>query len=127
VGGAIPRLAQDGSNRQPKFILPWIRDRLAKGGDVTGLSLETALWCHHWAAITDAGESFLLDDPSADRLMSAARSAKDDPAAFVGLDDIFGDIADAPSFRASFDAALRSLWRDGTRATLQRYPNGEPL
>lgn len=31
IGDTIPRLAQDGSNRQPKFILPSTADRLARG------------------------------------------------------------------------------------------------
>jgi mannitol 2-dehydrogenase len=127
VGDTIPRLAQDGSNRQPKFILPSTRDRLRAGEDVTGLALEAALWCRYCAATDDVGAPIALNDPNAARLTPAALVAKDDPAAFLGLRDIFGDIPDAPSFRASFEAALRSLWRDGTRATLQRYLNGEPL
>jgi mannitol 2-dehydrogenase len=123
VGDTIPRLAQDGSNRQPKFILPSTRVRLKTGADVTGLALELALWCRYCAGTTDAGEPFTLDDPNASRLTPAALAAKDDPAAFLALRDIFGDIADAPLFRSRFEAALTSLWRDGTRATLQRYLN----
>jgi mannitol 2-dehydrogenase len=121
VGDTIPRLAQDGSNRQPKFILPSTRDRLKTGADVTGLALESALWCRYCAATTDAGEPIVLNDPNAQRLTPAAQAAKDDPAAFLGLKDIFGDVADAPAFREPFGTALRSLWREGTRATLQRY------
>jgi mannitol 2-dehydrogenase len=124
VGDTIPRLAQDGSNRQPKFILPSTRDRLKAGADVTGLALESALWCRYCAGITDAGEPINLDDPNASRLTPAALAAKDDPASFLDLRDIFGDVADAPQFRARFETALKSLWRDGTRATLQRYLNG---
>jgi mannitol 2-dehydrogenase len=123
VGDTIPRLAQDGSNRQPKFILPSTRDRLKAGGDVTGLALESALWCRYCAGTRDTGEPFTLDDPNASRLTPAALAAKDDPAAFLALRDIFGDIADSPLFRSRFEAALTSLWRDGTRATLQRYLN----
>jgi mannitol 2-dehydrogenase len=125
VGDTIPRLAQDGSNRQPKFILPVTRDRLKAGGDVTGLALESALWCRYCAATTDAGEPFTLDDPNAARLTPAALAAKDDPAVFLGLRDIFGDVADSALFRSGFETALKSLWRDGTRATLQRYLNGD--
>ena len=124
VGDTIPRLAQDGSNRQPKFILPSTRDRLKAGADVTGLALESALWCRYCAATTDTGEPIALNDPNAHRLTPAAQAAKDDPAAFLGLRDIFGDVADAPLFRERFETALRRLWRDGTRATLQRYLAG---
>ena len=127
VGYTIPRLAQDGSNRQPKFILPSTRDRLKAGGDVTGLALESALWCRYCAGTTDTGDVVRLDDPNAARLVPLALAAKDDPAKFLGLRDIFGDVADARPFRAHFEVALNSLWRHGTRATLQRYLNGEPL
>jgi mannitol 2-dehydrogenase len=125
VGDTIPRLCQDGSNRQPKFILPSTRDRLKAGADVTGLALESALWCRYCAGTTDAGAPITVDDANAGRLMPAARAAKDDPAAFLALRDIFGDLAEAPAFQDRFQTALRSLWRDGTRVTLQRYLSGD--
>ena len=34
IGDTIPRLAFDGSNRQPKFIVPVARDRLKAGGSI---------------------------------------------------------------------------------------------
>jgi len=125
VGDTIPRLAQDGSNRQPKFILPSTCERLKAGADVPGLALESALWCRYCAATTDAGAAFELNDPNAERLTPAALAARNDPGAFLALRDIFGDLVDAPQFRSRFKAALNSLWRDGTRATLQRYLSGD--
>ena len=47
IGDTIPRLAFDGSNRQPKFIVPVARDRLKAGGSVDSLAFESALWCRH--------------------------------------------------------------------------------
>jgi len=125
VGDTIPRLAQDGSNRQPKFILPSTRERLRAGGDVTGLALESALWCRYCAATTDAGAVFELNDPNAERLTPAALAAREEPGAFLALRDIFGDLAEAPQFRSRFATALNHLWREGTRATLHRYLNGD--
>ena len=40
IGDTIRRLCHDGSNRQPKFIMPQIRDRRAAGRSVEGLSTE---------------------------------------------------------------------------------------
>ena len=91
---------------------------------MTGLALVSALGCRYCARTDDAGAPIALDDPNAARLAPAARAAKQDPAAFLALRDIFGDLGDAPSFRARFETALRSLWRDGTRATIQRYLDG---
>jgi mannitol 2-dehydrogenase len=124
VGDTIPRLCQDGSNRQPKFILPSTRDCLKAGTDVPGLALESALWCRYCAGTADDGSPLELQDENAGRLAPAARASRDDPGAFLGLRDIFGELPDAPAFRSRFEAAVRALWRDGTRAVLQRYASG---
>ncbi|HEV2557091.1 MAG TPA: mannitol dehydrogenase family protein [Microvirga sp.] len=124
VGDTIPRLAQDGSNRQPKFILPAIRDRLRAGALVTGLALVSALWCRACAGTDDAGAPLAVEDQNASRLIPAAQAARHDPAAFLALDDIFGELAHAPPYRAAFASALQSLWHVGTRETLRHYNGG---
>lgn len=121
IGDTIPRLAQDGSNRQPKFILPSTADRLRRGEDVVGLSLVSALWCRYCAGTSDSGKPIVFNDASADRLQAAALKAKDDPAAFLALSDIFGEVAASELFRRRFAHALQSLWDRGTRATLRLY------
>ena len=125
IGDTIPRLAQDGSNRQPKFILPSTADRLARGEDVVGLSLVSALWCRYFAGTSDSGNTIVFNDQRADRLNRAALAAKDDPMAFLALGDIFGDVARSDLFRRRFAHALKTLWEKGTRATLQLYLDGK--
>jgi mannitol 2-dehydrogenase len=124
IGDTIRRLAYDGSNRQPKFILPSTRDRLAVGAGVAGLALVSALWCRSCAGTDDAGAPLAVEDENAARLTGAALAAKREPSAFLALRDIFGELADVAPFRAAFGTALESLWREGTRATLQRYLDG---
>lgn len=121
IGDTIRRLCLDGSNRQPKFIIPSIADRLAKGLPVEGLALVSALWCRYCEGTTDSGKVTEPNDPSWDRLQAAARAAREDPAAWLAMRDIYGDTAEAPAFRDAFAAHLRALWADGTSATLQRF------
>lgn len=121
VADTIPRLAQDGSNRQPKFILPSTLDNLRQGRDVVGLALVSALWCRYFAGKSDSGKDIAFNDASADRLHAAALKAKDDPAAFLAFDDIFGEVAKSDLFRKRFAHALKTLWEKGTQATLQLY------
>ena len=125
IGDTIARLCLDGSNRQPKFILPSTRDRLARGLPVPGLALESALWCRYCARVDDAGKEIPPNDESWERLQQAALAAKEDPAAFLALTDIFGELGQAPAFTAAFGQALGALWRDGTQRTLERYLAGE--
>jgi mannitol 2-dehydrogenase len=125
IGDTIPRLAQDGSNRQPKFILPSTADRLAKGQDIIGLSLVSALWCRYFAGTSDSGKEIVFNDASADRLNAAALKAKDNPDAFLALGDIFGDVAKSELFRTRFAHALKTLWAEGTAKTLELYLGGK--
>lgn len=124
IGDTIPRLAQDGSNRQPKFILPSTADRLAKGLDVQGLALVSALWCRYFEGQSDSGKAIVFNDGSAERLNAAALASRDNPSAFLALDDIFGSVGTHPQFVKRFEEALTSLRREGTAETLRRYLNG---
>jgi mannitol 2-dehydrogenase len=126
IADTIPRLAQDGSNRQPKFILPSTSDRLSRGEDVTGLALVSALWCHYLAGTTDSGKAISFNDPNFERIQAAAVAAKSDPSAFLELKDIFGTIAGSDLFRKRFANALKSLQQNGTRATLKAYLANQP-
>jgi mannitol 2-dehydrogenase len=121
IGDTIRRLCLDGSNRQPKFIIPSIADRLAKGLPVDGLALESALWCRYCAGTTDSGAVIEANDPNWDRLTEVARAAKTDPMAWLGMADIYGDTAKDPAFQTAFADWLAMLWRDGTAETLKRY------
>ena len=121
IGDTIPRLAQDGSNRQPKFILPSTADRLANGLDIVGLSLVSALWCRYFAGTSDSGKTIVFNDASADRLHAAALKAKDDPDAFLAFDEIFGAVSKSELFRKRFAHALQTLWKEGTAKTLELY------
>ncbi len=121
IGDTIPRLCQDGSNRQPKFILPSTRDRVRQGLPAPGLALVSALWCRYCAGFSDSGTSYEVDDPQAQRLQVAAEAARAQPQAFLELRDLFGELADVPSFQADFARALNHLWSYGTASALQAY------
>ena len=121
IGDTVRRLCLDGSNRQPKFIIPTIADRLAQGLPITGLALESALWCRYCFGTTDSGAAIAPNDPNWERLTAQAALAKDDPLAWLAMHDIYGDVGENAIFRAAFSEALTALWRDGTAATLTHY------
>jgi len=116
IGDTISRLCQDGSSRQPKFILPTIADALNAGTGLNGLALEVAFWCRYCA---EAGQN--LDDPRARQLAAAAGAAREDPNAFLRIDGIFGDLAARPQFAAAFAFQVRQLWVLGPRQMLLNY------
>ena len=92
IGDTIQRLCFDGSNRQPKFILPAVADRLKAGASFRGLALVSALWCRYCYGETESGKPIAPNDPSWGRLQEAAKPARNDPMAFLQLRHIFGDL-----------------------------------
>jgi mannitol 2-dehydrogenase len=121
IGDTIPRLCHDGSNRQPKFILPTLRDALAQGTPAEGLALEVALWCRYCAGTDENGTDFGPNDASHADLKARALAARKDPLAFLSNTTVFGDLGENASFVDSFDRLLEALWRDGVRETLRSY------
>jgi mannitol 2-dehydrogenase len=121
IGDTVRRLCLDGSNRQPKFILPAIRAALAGGGPVTGLALESALWCRYCAGVTDAGDPIEPNDPNWDALVPVAQAARHRPAAWLEQEDIYGDLAREDRFADAFAGWVLRLWAHGTAATLRTY------
>jgi len=121
IGDTIARLCLDGSNRQPKFIVPSVRDRLAAGGGVTGLALVSALWCRYCHGETDSGKPIAPNDENWPRLTERARMAKADPKAWLAMRDIYGELAANEIFAAEFRGALNAIWAQGTSTTLRRY------
>lgn len=121
IGDTVSRLCLDGSNRQPKFILPSAADRLRLGGSVTGLALVSALWARYCYGQTESGKPIAPNDPSWDRLRMQASKARNKPAAWLEMTDIFGEVAGNAAYVSAFTHALETLWSSGTRETLARY------
>ncbi|KQQ79436.1 mannitol dehydrogenase family protein [Aureimonas sp. Leaf324] len=121
IADTLRRLALDGSNRQPKFILPSVRERLARGEDISGLALVGALWCRYCYGTLEDGTAIEPNDPNWDALQAAARTAKDEPRRFLEQRDIFGDLAENPVYAGAFSGHLKALWRDGVRPVLEGY------
>lgn len=118
------RLCLDGSNRQPKFIIPSIADNLTRGHLPRGLILESALWCRYCMGMSDGGRVIEPNDPNWDRLQTTARTAASDPAAWLGMQDIYGALGRDPQVIACFSGFLADLGARGTRAVLADYLRG---
>jgi mannitol 2-dehydrogenase len=121
VADTTARLCLDGSNRQPKFIVPALADNLAAGIVPRGLILLSALWCHYCAGLTDAGAVIPPNDPAWDALQATAHAAKADPAAWLRMQTVYGDLGHDPRVVAAFTTALRSIQSLGTKAVLEQF------
>jgi len=124
IADTIRRLCLDGSNRQPKFILPSLRDNLAAGRVPTGLIMLSALWCRYCAGTSDSGAVIAPNDPNWERLTAVARAARAEPARWLAMEDIYAATGCDPAVIQAFTRALNALWEQGTAAVLAEYLNG---
>ncbi len=115
------RLCLDGSNRQPKFIIPSIRDNVARGVMPVGLVLSSAMWCRYCFGTDETGAEIAPNDPNWDQLQDAAKRAKTDPAAWLRQREIYGDLADDKAFASAFATALNDVWANGAAGAMQAY------
>ncbi len=121
IGDTVRRLCLDGSNRQPKFILPTLRDALQGSRPIDGLALVSALWCRYCHGETESGQAIAPNDPNWSRLTTQARQARQAPEAWLAMQDVYGDLGTSQRFREAFTLALQRLWQSGTRASLDHY------
>ncbi|MES2435433.1 MAG: mannitol dehydrogenase family protein [Pseudomonadota bacterium] len=115
------RLCLDGSNRQPKFIVPPLRDRLAAGQSCDGLALVSALWCRYCTGTSDKGTHIPPNDPNWESLQATALQAQSNPQAWLDQRTIYGDLADNPIFQVAFTTQLVRVRDEGTEAALRAY------
>jgi mannitol 2-dehydrogenase len=120
INDTIARLATDGSDRLPKWMLPVVRHQLAAGGPVRYSAAIVASWARYMEGIDEHGREIEVVDRHRDRLTELARRQREDPLAFISNRELFGDLAEHDRFVEPYVATLRSLHERGARATLQR-------
>ncbi|MCA0043198.1 mannitol dehydrogenase family protein [Celeribacter litoreus] len=115
------RVAFDGSSRHSGFLIPSIREGLAKGTPIEGLALVEASWARMCEGAREDGTEILPNDPFWDLLTETAKRAKDDPSAWLGMTQFYGDLGQEPRFAEAFDKYLRLIWAEGMAAAIDAY------
>ena len=118
VRDTIARLCAESSDRIPKWLLPVVWDRLASGGSVSMSAAIVASWARYAEGVDETGHPINVVDPLKDVLVPIAQSQRDQPLAFLGNRELFGDLVDDPRFTTPYLQVLDLLHNEGSRATL---------
>jgi mannitol 2-dehydrogenase len=113
--------AFDGSSRHPGFIIPTIREGLAAGESIDGLALVEAAWARMCEGTREDGSIIEPNDPFWDDLNAKAIQAKQDPAVWLGMQHIYGDLNENAEFVESFSRWMRVIWQDGLESAISTY------
>lgn len=113
IRDTLARLIVDSSERIPKFLLPVVREQLARGGEIGHAALVVAAWSCYLEAVTRgdgaAGGLPPLQDQRAEALAGAVRREAERPGAFLDLREVFGDLGEDGRFREAYLDARRRL------------------
>lgn len=120
VADTTARLAAESSDRIPTWVVPVVRQRLADGRRVDACAAVVASWTRYAEGVDERGGAIEVVDRLAAELVPLARRSRDEPLAFLGRRDLFGDLADDPRFTEPYLRVLDLLRREGARATLQQ-------
>lgn len=119
VRDTLARLAFDGSDRIPKFLLPVLSRQLETGGEIRRCALVLAAWSRFLEGRDENGDPTPIDDRRAPELAEAVRAEVADPGAFLDFRPVFGDLGTNRRLRDAFVAARASLAERGARATIE--------
>lgn len=119
VRDTLARLCAESSDRIPKWLLPVVREQLARGGEVTRAAAVVAGWARYAEGVDESGEPIAVVDRLKEQLTAIAKTQRERPTAFIENPDLFGDLAADRRFVEPYLHALASLHTWGARATVR--------
>src|SRR5258707_2251183 len=84
IKDTLARLATDGSDRMPKFVLPSLSEALAQGRQHRLLTLVVAGFIRYLRGVDEQGQPIALNDSRADELRTLAQQGTTDPRPLLG-------------------------------------------
>jgi mannitol 2-dehydrogenase len=116
IKDTLARLATDGSDRMPKFVLPSLSEALAQARPHRRLTLVVAAFIRYLRGVDEQDQPIALNDSRAAELQPLAVSA--DPRGILGVRRVFGDLGDNAEWVAELTEALGDLEARGARASV---------
>jgi mannitol 2-dehydrogenase len=122
IADTVARLAADTSDRIPKFIFPFVRERLERDEPVPLSAAITAAWARYSRGFSDSGRPLEVIDPLHAELSSAAASS--DPLDFLRVSSVFDDLSDVEAFAGPYLKAYQSIKEVGSMPTVELLSEG---
>jgi mannitol 2-dehydrogenase len=118
IKDTLARLATDGSDRMPKFVLPSLAEALEQSRPHQRLTLVVAAFIRYLRGVDEQGQAIALNDARADELQRLAQASPGDPRPILGVRRVFGDLIEHATWVAEVTAALSTLDQHGARAAI---------
>ncbi|MDF1739749.1 MAG: mannitol dehydrogenase family protein [Verrucomicrobiales bacterium] len=111
IKDSLARICLESSAKIPKFIIPTVRENIARKGSTEFAALVLAAWCYYSDKGTDKdGHKLEIVDAMKSELhLAAARTVKD-KLAFLKVRAVFGDLVENKSFAAEYAGMVDELY-----------------
>ena len=119
IKDTLARLATDGSDRMPKFVVPSLVEALEQGRPHRLLTLVVAAFMRYLRGIDEQGQPITLNDARAGELQPLAQASRTDPRPLLAVRRVFGDLVDQEAWIAEANQAIRELDEQGARAAVR--------
>lgn len=122
------QIAMDGSQKLPQRLLATIRERRARGLDLSCLTLVIAAWIRYVGGLDERGQRIDVRDPLAEKMRNTLDAAGPEPtarvAAALGVEAVFGsDLGQDATFVEAVTRAYADLLRLGARGAAEALGN----
>jgi len=112
IRDSVSRICAESAAKLPKFLVPTIQENLASGGSIEYGSLILAAWCYYSdKEVNEKQEPLEVIDARRNDLHQAASQTSENPLAFLGLQDIFGTLAENARFAKQYQEMIASLYQ----------------
>ncbi|QDU89801.1 Mannitol 2-dehydrogenase [Pirellulimonas nuda] len=108
----LARICLESSSKLPVFLIPTIRENLARGGSVRYAALVIAAWCYYSDKHADRhGQPLVVTDALKDCLHDAAKATREDRLSFLRIKLVFGDLANDERFAKTYTDMIDRVYR----------------
>lgn len=116
IKDSLTRICSQSASKISTFLVPTIKENVEQKGQTECAALVIAAWCYYsYYRATQQGTALEVIDDHAEILQSVAGGSESQARAFIGLSDIFGNLAKEPAFADPYLQYVSSLF------------NGEPV
>jgi mannitol 2-dehydrogenase len=98
VKDTLARLCAESSDRIPKWLLPVVREQLAKGGEIRRAAAVVASWARYAEAVDEEGQPINVVDRLKTSLVQIASKNRSHSTCFIENTDVFGELAQDKRF-----------------------------
>ncbi len=109
----LTRIISESSAKIPKFLLPTIKEQLAKGVAIKRAALIVAAWCCYLELAATAAPDDVQDEMKRILTEKAMESVNNDPLAFLKIESVFGGLAGEKTFSVNYLFFLNYISKNG--------------